>query len=786
LSLAVRDINRENQVSYWISGMEDGHRLESRVLEERIQSALAKGHLYLEVEAFGQHGIGGRLWRAGDKAVYVKIYGSPGQRVGSMGFPNTHIEIMGPASDDVGWLNAGTEIIVHGHAANGVGNAMAQGKIQVAGSIGARGMTMTKHNPRFDPPELWVLGSVGDYFAEFMAGGISVICGHEAQDPTNVLGYRPCVGMVGGKIFFRGPHKGFSHVDTKLVPIDDDSWKWLTRNLQIFLENIDRSHIFGRLSKRDEWLLMEARRPLEKGKRARRSMSAFRQEVWEKDLGTGGLIGDLTNLDRSPIPVITTGDLRRFIPVWENRKYAPPCEASCPTGMPVHERWRLIREGRVDEAVDLALAYTPFPATVCGYLCPNLCMQGCTRQTAGMVPVDVKQLGQASLHAKLPALPPLSGKRIAVIGGGPAGISVAWHLRQKGHEAVVFDMEKILGGKVTSVIPKTRIPEEVIRTEVERVRKALPHVHLEQRLTRGDLDQLKMDYDFVVIAVGAQKPRILPVPGKEKMIPALDFFRQSKQDKVQVGKRVVIIGAGNVGCDVATEAHRLGARQIMLIDVQEPSFFGKEREAAEALGARFRWPCFTKAVTGEGVELTTGEVIPADAVILSIGDQPHLDFLPETVRTERGFIVVNNIYQTTDPKIFAIGDSVKLGLLTDAIGAGRKAARAIADILAGNPDRQAETGKMIDYSRIKLEYFDPRLTEFRDIEECASQCSSCGVCRDCGVCITICPQGAISRQTKNGDEFEMVVNPEKCIGCGFCVGACPCGVWNLVENTPME
>jgi len=78
--------------------MEDGHRLESRVLEERIQSALAKGHLYLEVEAFGQHGIGGRLWRAGDKAVYVKIYGSPGQRVGSMGFPNTHIEIMGPAS----------------------------------------------------------------------------------------------------------------------------------------------------------------------------------------------------------------------------------------------------------------------------------------------------------------------------------------------------------------------------------------------------------------------------------------------------------------------------------------------------------------------------------------------------------------------------------------------------------------------------------------------------------------------------------------------------------------
>ncbi len=89
-------------------------------------------------------------------AINVTIDGHPGQRVGSFGFPNTTIEVNGPASDDVGWLNAGAQIIVHGHAGNGVANAMAQGKICVAGNIGARGMTMTKHNPRFDPPELWV------------------------------------------------------------------------------------------------------------------------------------------------------------------------------------------------------------------------------------------------------------------------------------------------------------------------------------------------------------------------------------------------------------------------------------------------------------------------------------------------------------------------------------------------------------------------------------------------------------------------------------------------------
>ena len=761
--------------------MEEGRRLKSRILEERIQQAVGDGRRFLKVKAYGQHGIGGRLWRAGDDAVHMEIHGASGQRVGSMGFPNTHIEVMGPVSDDVGWLNAGAEIVVHGHATNGVANAMAQGRVYVAGNVGARAMTMTKHNPRFDAPELWVLGSVGDYFAEFMAGGIAVVCGYEPQDTNSVLGYRPCVGMVGGKIFFRGPHVGFSQVDARLVTITDTDWDWLVRHLRVFLEKIHRPHFLGQLSNREQWQLLVARTPHERARKLRRSMSAFCQEVWEKELGTGGLIGDLTDLDRSPIPVITTGDLRRFVPVWENRKYLAPCEANCPTGMPVHERWRLIREGRVDEAVDMALAYTPFPATVCGYLCPNLCMQGCTRERANMIPVDVKLLGKASLDAKLPELPPLSGKRVAIIGGGPAGISVAWQLRLQGHETVVFDMEKVLGGKIASAIPKSRIPEKVASAELEKARKALPHIHLQQRLVGDDLEQLKVDYDFVVIAVGAQKPRILPVPGKERIVPALDFLRQSKQDRAEVGRRVVIIGAGNVGCDVATEAHRMGAEEVTLIHYRRPPAFGEEKRAAEAIGAKFRWPCSTKAVTEKGVELTTGEVIPADTVIAATGHQADLDFLPKTVTTEGGFIVVNDIYQTTDPQIFAIGDAVKLGFLTDAIGAGRKAAQAISDIFAGKRP-EGDTGQMIDYSRVRLEYFDARLRHFDDIEKCAEQCSSCGVCRDCGICITICPQGAISRRQKGDEDFEMVVDADKCIGCGFCAGACPCGIWNLVEN----
>jgi NADPH-dependent glutamate synthase beta subunit-like oxidoreductase/glutamate synthase domain-containing protein 3/NAD-dependent dihydropyrimidine dehydrogenase PreA subunit len=770
-----------------VSGKKLGQRLDSRILEEEIQKLIKLGYRNLNIRAYGQHGIGGRLWRAGHDSVHITVDGQPGQRVGSFGFPNTVIEINGPASDDVGWLNAGARIVIHGNAGNGVANAMAQGKIYIAGNIGARGMTMTKHNPRFDPPELWVLGSVGDYFGEFMAGGVAVICGYEAQNPENVLGYRPFVGMVGGKVFFRGPHNGFSQPDAKLTPIEEEDWNWLVENLKIFFQRIRRQELFEKLSDQSQWQLLRARTPQEKVGRQLRPMSFFRQQVWNKELGPGGLIGDLTQVDGSPISLITTGKLRRFIPVWENRKYAAPCEATCPTGIPVSERWRLIREGRMDEAVDLALSYTPFPAAICGYLCPNLCMEACTRQSALMPPVDVTKLGQASIKAKLPKLPPVSGGKVAVIGGGPAGISVAWMLRQKGHEAIVYDMAQTLGGKMTTVIPGSRIPESVISSEMERVKEVIPHVHLRQKLARQDVQQLREDFEVIVIAVGAQKPITLPIPGKERLITALDFLQQAKTNKAKPGKRVVIIGAGNVGCDVASEAHRLGAQEITLIDIQQPASFGKERQAAEAAGARFLWPRVARAISEAGVELTTGELLPADSVVISIGDAPDIDFLPPEVSTENGFIAVNENYQTTDSKIFAIGDAVRPGLLTDAIGSGRKVALAISEILEGKRP-VGDSRIMIDRSRVSLEYFNPRIIEYSDMDQCGSQCSSCGICRDCGICVAICPQTAIRRREDDGlvDGYEYVVDDTRCIGCGFCAGACPGGIWDMAENDPLE
>ena len=306
-----------------IYGKKNNERISSRVLAAEIKNAVQKGHKDLTIKAYGQHGIGGRLFAK--DPISITIEGQVGQRAGSLGLANTTINIMGPASDDVGWLNAGAEIIVHGNAGNGVANGMAQGKIYIAGNIGARAMTMTKHNPKFAPPELWVLGSVGDYFGEFMAGGIAVICGHEAQDPKDILGYRPLIGMVGGKVFVRKNPQNFS--------IPDPEWQWLTKNLSIYLNKINKPNLFNELSKRDDWQLITAVPPQQKPHKTKTPMQEFKAKIWDKELGEGGLLGDITNIDRTAIPYITTGDLRRFIPKWEHKDKCINCKLcikTCP------------------------------------------------------------------------------------------------------------------------------------------------------------------------------------------------------------------------------------------------------------------------------------------------------------------------------------------------------------------------------------------------------------------------------------------------------------------------
>ncbi|OEU79790.1 MAG: glutamate synthase [Desulfobulbaceae bacterium C00003063] len=761
---------------------------------EKLVRQSAKSSPDLILESYGQHNIGIRLEREGGLNLTVK--GPSGQRLGCMGMPGTVITCEGATSDDVGYLNIGAEITVLGDATNGACNAMANGKVFIAGSIGARGLTMTKWNPDYEKPELWVLGSTGDSFAEFNCGGIGIVCGIDAKNPNNVLGYRPCVGMVGGTIYFRGDiDNSFPETNAKLADPDDSQWQWLQENMTGFLKRINRPDLFKSLSVREEWHMLLTVTPQERALMwsGPMPMAEFRNNHWNKAFGGDPLRDLAPGLDRSLIDTIATGEFRRKKPYWANCESAAPCTYYCPIHIPTVDRLRLIREGHIDEAYEMLLRYTPLPASVCGAVCPNLCMDNCSRQGVDDS-IDVQVLGQSVNNIKAPVPTDPLGKKVAIIGGGPAGMNVAWQLALNGIQADIFEQDSQIGGKLAQVIPWERLSQAIWDQEIKRFLNT-PNIkiNLDVAMTTEKFTELQKEYDYVVIAVGTHEPRRIPFPGNEKVITALDFLKAAKSDSpMGVGKEVIIIGAGNVGCDVACEAYRLGAEQVTLIDIQKPLAFGQEKEAAEALGAQFRWPVITEKVTGEGLVTKDGDLIPAQTVIISIGDVPALSFLPETVETitvgGAAWITTDKAHVTSNGKVLAVGDVEKPGLATNALGAGKTAAEYIIATCKGVDWKPFEK-EVIPQQALTITHYVPEEIGTTEQNQ-ADRCLSCAACRDCHLCETICPTGAISRrdleanflqsgQPGSENSYEYISDDTKCIACGFCADTCPCGIWTM-------
>ena len=768
-----------------IHGTVHGKRVPSRVLEEQIQQTVMGGARKLHITADGQHGIGGRIWPKGEP-IRITVDGPVGQRLGSMGMMGTEIIVKGSASDDIGWINCGAKITVLGDVTNGAFNAAAQGILYVQGSGGARCDTMTKHNPRFDPPQSWYFRNVGDSFAEFKAGGISVVCGVQPRNPDNILGYRPCVGMVGGTIYFRGPIKEYSERDVKLLELSPQDWEWLTEHMKSFLKAVDRMPYYDELTRSsDDWKKLISVTPQEK--RARRwfkiTTSDFRKQYWEKEVGDGGIFGPYITHDRTILPYITTGKDRRNKPVWANEKYLPPCAYHCPTHIPSHKRASLMRQGRFQEALELVLQYSPLPATVCGQICPNLCMQSCTRGQLDK-PLSIDKLGRLALDLPAPERAEPTGHTIAVIGGGPAGLSAAWQLGLKGHTVNLYEATDKLGGKLELCIPRERLPHEILEKELSRFNEIGVTVLLNEKINQKKFEEIHKDHEIVIVACGAHQPRIFPFPGSEHVVSAYDFLRGMNTDDSPdlTGKKVVIIGAGNVGMDVASQAYNCRAESVIAVDIQKPAASGIEMEIAKEKGTEILWPKFTDTYdhTDKKLHFKDGSFLEADFVIMSVGDVPILDFLPPSIHTERGWIAVNEIGQTSDVKVFAIGDATQLGLVTNAIGQGRITAETIHYQLMHAP-RWPEIKQVVPYERIKIAYYEAYQTDFV-LEQEADKCMSCGACRDCHMCETACYWGAISRVEHENGSYEYVVVEDKCIGCGLCAGICPCGVWEMVEN----
>jgi NADPH-dependent glutamate synthase beta subunit-like oxidoreductase/glutamate synthase domain-containing protein 3/ferredoxin len=768
-----------------LHGIVHGKRVPSRIFEEQIQQAVRDGARELYIVADGQHGIGGRIWPRGE-TIKITVEGPVGQRLGSMGMPGTEIIVRGSSSDDVGWLNCGAKITVLGDVTNGAFNAAAQGILYVQGSGGARCDTMTKHNPRFDPPQSWYFRNVGDSFAEFKAGGISVVCGVNPRTPNSILGYRPCVGMVGGTIYFRGPIQGYSERDVKLLDLTPQDWEWLKVNMKTYLKAIDRLSYNDELNRSPaEWKKFIAYTPQEK--RARRwfkiSTSDFRKNHWEKEVGQGGIFAPYINHELTILPYITTGKDRRNKPIWANEKYSPPCEYNCPIHIPSHKRALLIREGKLHDALELVLQYSPLPATVCGQICPNLCMHSCTRGQLDK-PLSMDKLGRLALDLPPPKKDAPTGHTIAVIGGGPAGLSAAWQLGLKGHTVDLYEASGKLGGKLELCIPRERLPHEILEKELLRFQEIGVNIHLNAKIDQKRFEEIYKEHELVIVSCGAHKPKTITFPGSEHVVNSYEVFKGINIGGLPSidGKKIVVIGGGNSAMDVATLALNCGAASVTVVARRKPRAFGKELDTAMKKGAKILWPKLTERYDKEQgkVYFTDGTSLDTDLIILALGEVPLLDFLPPSIHSEDGWIAVNETGQTSDVKVFAIGDATRLGLAAHAIGQGRIAAEVIHYQLMHAP-RWPEIKQVIPYERIKKEYYDVCRGESTPEQE-ANKCMSCATCRDCHMCEITCYWGAISRIEHEDGSYEYVVDDDKCIGCGFCAGICPCGVWEMVEN----
>lgn len=447
----------------------------------------------------------------------------------------------------------------------------------------------------------------------------------------------------------------------------------------------------------------------------------------------------------------------------------PPCQGSCPAGEDIRGYLNIVRGvekpvGGVpmqEYAWRRLTSANPFPS-VMGRVCPAPCESGCNRNEVddfvGINSVE-HYLGEYAIKNNLKFSMPegvqKSGKKVAIIGGGPAGLSAAYHLTLKGHSCTIFDEHALLGGMMRYGIPGFRTPREVLDTEIQRIIdlgvEVKLNVHIGKDIT---LDQIKKDHDAIFMGMGAQAGRPLPVPGAEapNVVTAMAFLRAFNDGRLQhVGKRVVVIGGGDTSIDVATVARRLGhiktanpsertehiiagqvAHDVAEVSAKEGAdvvlcsrapvekMNANKHEVEEALaegieikgnitpvsvvvGADGRATALRvavletvggKQVVKEGTEYD----IPADLIVSAIGQAVDFTGL-EGFDNGKGLISADKHYQVPGQQgIFVGGDVLRPHLLTTAIGHGRIAAESIDHYLNGE-----DLGKR---PKVDVAYFD--------------------------------------------------------------------------------
>lgn len=414
----------------------------------------------------------------------------------------------------------------------------------------------------------------------------------------------------------------------------------------------------------------------------------------------------------------------------------PPCVKGCPVEVDIPGFIRLIREGKFIEAARKIKETNSLPA-ICGRVCPqeNQCEKMCVRAKRD-APVAIGNLERFAADyerehgaVEIPEIPPPTGMRVAVVGSGPAGLTAASELAKKGHQVTIFEALHEPGGVLIYGIPEFRLPKAIVKAEVEYV-KALG-VEIKTNMPIGrvyTIDELfEMGYDAVFLGVGAGTPNFLGIPGENLIgvVTANEFLTRVNlmraylfpeyDTPVYIGRRVAVIGGGNVAMDAARTALRLGAEEVTIVYRRSRAEMPAREEEirhGEEEGVKFQFLTNPVRFIGdeegklrgmECIRMRLGEpdesgrrrpipiegsefVMDVDMAIIAIGTsaQPLIKMTtPDLKLNERGYIVVDPETGATSKEGVYAGGDIVTGAATVilAMGAGRRAAAAIHEYL---------------------------------------------------------------------------------------------------------
>jgi formate dehydrogenase (NADP+) beta subunit len=517
---------------------------------------------------------------------------------------------------------------------------------------------------------------------------------------------------------------------------------------------------------------------------------------------------------------------RKKIAVYLDR--LPPCNNACPAGENIQLWLNYFQKGLLQEAWQTIMVNNPMPATH-GRVCYHPCETACNRKNCdSSVSIHCVErfLGDLALKNNWRvAVPQSTGKKVLVVGAGPAGLSAAYHLRCLGHEAVIYEAAPFAGGMMHTGIPPYRLPRDILEGEIRTIEACGVKIECDHPVTDIIQEKENGNFDATFLAIGAQADKRVNIPGNNQcpIWGAIDFLKAVEMKTLpQLGSSLAVYGGGNTAMDVARVAKRLGVKDISIIyrrDRAHMPAFALEVEEALEEGVKLLALHTIKEInnndfvlevmemTAEGKPKSTGktENFSAEMLVLALGQDPELESLRKDASikiTDNGLIAIDETFMTTHAGVFAGGDMITDDRsVTISVGHGKKAARYIDAYLrqkkytkpvkheiANHEFLHVDNAPKVEAATQSILAAEERCTNFKEVvaginaeaaAKEADRCFSCGNCFECDACFNICPVDAI---IKLGPGKRYRIDLDTCIGCGKCCRACPCGAIKMVDD----